>query len=460
MSDLNDSDITSKQTKPFKRQNLRPWDDPINFIPTKFSKEPKENNNNNLDAAIGKPIGKQLVNPLVNNHTSIGKQLVNPLVNDLLNIGKQENIIGNPLVNNKITIGKPIGKQKSNGLLIKSEDQKLDYNYESKTIKQLGGLQKKALFYIVNNCKTEGTLYTSPITNEFLRNLLNTDIHSVKTTIYRLVKKGIIGRKGGKRGNGGYSIFYITETVRNIVLEIARQLDLYNQLSFYLQSDKDPIGKPLVNALVNPLVNTPNVVSSSNINNITTTNLPEDFKQIDFSSLSGYGFDESHIIQIYREYTKNPKLALSSEIIQNSINALTFDLKHNNVAVSFKNSPTVVLTALLKKGQPYSSKTPEKVLSPREEAMQEYLAAQQKRNSKILEIENQAKDCAMQDWLTNLPDEELLAFNPNSDQRPDGMPEKLFEISRRKKALVTAKEYFDTVVWPSKYKQILAQDQQ
>lgn len=453
MPKLDDPNIKLKQAKPFKRQHLRPWDDPINFIPTKLSEEQKKNNNNNLDEPIGKPIGKQLVNPLVNNNALIGKQLANPLVNNLLPIGKQENIIDNPLVNNKITIGKPIGKQKSNGFSVELENQGISYKGGINVIKQLGGLQKKALLYIVDDCKTEGTLHTSPITNEFLRNLLNTDINSVKTTIYRLVNKGLIGRMEGKRGNGGYSVFYITETVRNIVLEINRQLDLYNKLSFCSRDNKEPIGKPLVNALVNPLVNPFNIVSS-NINNITTTNLPEDFKQIDLSSLSGYGLDESHIIQIYREYSKKPELSLSAEIIQNSIYALAFDLKHNNVAENFKQSPVVLLTALLKKGQPYSSKTPEKVLAPREEAMQEYALAQKKKNLKILELEIQTKDLAQQEWLNNLSEQELLGFNQNNEPRPDGMPEKVFEVSRRKKALALAKEYFDTIIWPTRQKQI------
>ena len=37
------------------------------------------------------------------------------------------------------------------------------------------------------------------------------------------------------------------------------------------------------------------------------------------------------IIQIFREYEKKPELTLSAEIIQDSINALAFDLKHNNI---------------------------------------------------------------------------------------------------------------------------------
>jgi hypothetical protein len=186
--------------------------------------------------------------------------------------------------------------------------------------------------------------------------------------------------------------------------------------------------------------------------------LPEDFKQIDFSCLTDFGFDESHLIQIYREYSKKPEISLSVEIIQNSIYALAFDLKHNKVGENFKQSPVVILTALLKKGQPYSSKTPDKVLSPREEAMQEYLQAQQKKNLKILEIETQTKDSAQQEWLNSLSEQELLGFNQSNELRPDGMPEKIFEISRRKKALAHAKEYFNTIIWPTRQKEIFSTD--
>jgi len=165
-----------------------------------------------------------------------------------------------------------------------------------------------------------------------------------------------------------------------------------------------------------------------------------------------FGFDESHIIQIYREHAKHPELSLSAEIIQNSIYALAYDLKHNDVAGSFKNAPVVVLTALLKKGQPYSSKTPHKVLSPREEAMREYLAAQEKQHQAIQELENKTKEFELLEWLKSLPKEELATFAPQ-DPCPQGMPEKVYQTSCRKKAQAAAKEYFLTMIWPQKLNQ-------
>ena len=418
------------QPEIFQRKKLRPWDDPVNFIP---SSKVFEN-----ESLISKPIGNQIVNPLVNNKETISKPISNQIEDQK-----------SSLVNNKETISKriskPIGNQFFNNFSNKTALPKINYEDKTKVIKQLCGLQKKALFYIVEECRLNGTLNTMPVTNESLRELLKTDVNSVKTTIHRLVKKGLISRQEGKKGNGGYSIFSISETVRSIIFEIARHLELHNKLSSFSNSYPNQENSFISKQLVNPLVINSNVCSSY----INTTNIPEIFQQIDYSPLKDFGFDESHIIQIYREYTKNPEIALTTEIIQNSINALAFDLKHNDVAGSFKNSPTVVLTALLKKGQPYSSKTPHKVLSPREEAMQEYITAQEKRHHKIQELENKTKEFKLQEWLKSLSEKELATFAPK-DCCPEGMPEKVYQTSRRKKALTAAKEYFITMLWPQK----------
>lgn len=465
MPRLDNPNIKLKQINSFKRQNLRPWDDPSNFIPTKIledlEKAPNKNihfNRHDNDSAndsvatdthlnskrlinnketIGKPISKQLEN---NNETNSNRTGASTETNS-----KQ---IVNELVSNSETNSKRISKHLTSFKTRNPIKEEGGYEESFKNTKLLVGLQKKALFYIVENCKLGGVLYTSPITNEFFKNLLNTDTNSVKTTIQRLVNKGIIKRKEGKKGNGGYTVFSITEAVRNSVIEINRQMETYKQL--------ETNSKQTVNGIVNNKETSKetesSVVSSSYI--INTTTLPEDLKQIDFSVLEDIGFNESHIIQIHREHMQKPELSLSVDIIQNSINNLAFDLKYNNVANNFKYPPAVVLTSLLKKGQPYSSKTPEKVLTPREESMREYLLAQEKKTSKLLEMETMAKKFELQEWLDALPEEELLEFNKNHAQ-PDGMSDRVYQTLKRKKALELAREYFDTIIWPKKHKQIL-----
>ena len=299
------------------------------------------------------------------------------------------------------------------------------------------GKELDLLLFLCDVCIKTCSLKTTEITTKTLNSYLGVNSNRLRNIVSRITKKNLIKIVAQNCSSAGaYRIFEFSKNV-------------YDKLLLKLTDSK--LSAQSKEALAEALAEAD--VVSSYINN--TTNIPENFKQIDFSPLIDFGFDESHIIQIYREYTKKPEISLSADIIQNSIYALAFDLKHNNVAESFKYSPTVVLTALLKKGQPYSSKTPEKVLTPREEAMQEYASAQKKKNLKILEIETQTKELAQQEWLNSLLDEELLEFNQNCDPCPEGMPIKIFEISKRKKSLALAKEYFDTVIWSTKQKQIL-----
>ena len=303
------------------------------------------------------------------------------------------------------------------------------------------GSQRKLLFYIYDLCKMNGNKITCPLNLNSLYENTFIEKGSIKTSLARLIQKSFLIREGIKSGRAGWVIFRIPDAVYQELFNNDVSLNL-TQTRHKL--DTKPNTEPNTNA---------SIVSSSYIN--TTTTLPDDLKQIDCSPLSEIGFDESHIIQIHREHMQKPEISLSADIIQNSINALAFDLKYNNAINDFKRPPAVVLTYLLKKGQPYSSKTPEKVTTPREEAMRQYLLAQERKNLKNLEIEVRAKELALQDWLSNLSENELSEFSHNYESCPPGMPEKIYQTSKRKKATASAKEYFDTVVWPDKLKKIL-----
>jgi len=299
------------------------------------------------------------------------------------------------------------------------------------------GKELKLLLFLHQLCVNNCSLTTAEVATKDLNDFLGIKSNRLRNLVLRLSKKKLIRvviQNCSKES--AYRIFEFSKEIYDKLLCKTISINTNNQSS---------------QALAIPLAGL-NVCSS--INNITTTYLPEEFQLIDYTSLKEIGFDDSHLIQIYREHKKRPEISLSAEIIQNSINSFAFDLKYNDVARSFKNSPAVVLTSLLKKGQPYSSKTPDKVLTPQEEAKRDYLLSQEKKQQKITEIEAKAKDLALQEWLNLLPEEELLIFN--QDLRPEGMPERLYQLSRKKKAVETAKDYFNTVLWPEKLKLILA----
>ena len=187
-----------------------------------------------------------------------------------------------------------------------------------KTFPNLSKSQKDILLFIHDSCKSCLSKISANITVDEFVKCCNLHKKSVKTTLRRLEKNKILILRAFKRGRQGWRKYEITESIYQEILLSNNAGGISSTLS---STNRD-------------------VCSSYNIN--TTTNVPEKFQKIDYSPLANFGFDESHIIQIYREYTKNPELALSIEIIQNSINALAFDLKHNGVAGSFKNSPTEI----------------------------------------------------------------------------------------------------------------------
>jgi predicted transcriptional regulator len=304
------------------------------------------------------------------------------------------------------------------------------------SIFQLSGIQKKIVLLIYESCKFHRNSVTPPISFEYLFNTTNVTKGSIKTSVQRLLKKGFLQRTNYKNGRAGWVQFRLPEKVYQELLNLdtSRSVFMDNKLDTQF--------------------NTTSPVVSSYINNTTTT-MPEEFSSIDCSPLNEIGFTESHKIQIYREYEKKPHLALAANIVQDSINALAFDLKHNKVADDFKNSPVVVLISLLKKGIPYASKTPEKFKTPQQEAMDAYLAMKEQQHKLTREAERRAFELELESWQSSLTEEELLALCP-AEEVPLKEGDMFFKAARRKIAKERARDYFEAEIWPAKKQEILS----
>ncbi len=417
-----DKGITSSHTNNSLGQLIRPWQqESVLFGHTKIQETYWQQTDNTTENKVA-----------TNSQQSDYKQVTNK---------QQAKVIINETDNKETTQPTTLSTTKL--------QQTNNYSAIKASFSSLVGLQRAIIVFIYNECKIARSKITESLTLEHISMALKASKGCIKTTIQRLEAKGFIERVVFKNGRGGWSKYAIPDLLFQELL----QYESNNKLA----TNRQQIGNNQTTQLATQLTTEGSVDSSNYIKNTTTT-LPEAFKQIDCSPLVEIGFDESHIIQIHREYIQKPELSLSAEIIQNSINALAFDLKHNNIANTFKRPTIVVFISLLKQGKPYSSVTPEKCLSPREEAMKEYLLAQEKKNLKTLEVEIKAKELALQEWICNLTDETLLEFNQDNESCPNGMPEKLYQLSRRKKALALAKEYFDAVIWPKERKKVLSEE--
>ena len=298
----------------------------------------------------------------------------------------------------------------------------------------VGGKEFDLLMYLIGLCEKECSLQTPPVFSKDLIELLAIRPSHLRNLILRLTEKGLWRIVLHKSGPHALRIF---EFGKDIYTSLVTRKNRRNQN----------------NAKASQVVIARDSLISSNIE---SEHLQDEFSQIDLTPMEEHGFNTSHIIQIYREYKANPSLKLSEEIIQDSINAMAFDLKFNNAEKDFKHAPAVVLVSLLKKGKPYSSKTPEKFVPPQVEAMRKYLEIKSKEQKEKQELENKTKEIALREWLSELPEKELLSFYQDDGQY-NNVPERAKQTLIRKKALQSASDYFEHNVWVEKKRDLMAQ---
>jgi hypothetical protein len=56
--------------------------------------------------------------------------------------------------------------------------------------------------------------------------------------------------------------------------------------------------------------------------------------------------------------------------------------------------------------------------------------------------------------MSAISEQELLEFVKDY-AHVEGVPQKIYEINKKRKALASAKDYFEMLIWPQKLKQIL-----
>lgn len=299
---------------------------------------------------------------------------------------------------------------------------------KSTIIIPLAGKELKLLFFLCNLCIQNCSLRTPEVATNELNSLLNVNSNRLRNIILRITKKNLIKVVNRKCGaNAAYRVF-----------EFSKQV--YDKLLYKLTAGNslEDLGDQLSSGMF----------SMVRGNTDTTVNREQEFKNIDYSALSSIGFNQSHLIQVQREYQTKPSATLPFNIIQDSISAMAFDLKHNNVAKDFKISPAAVLTSLLKRGIPYSSKTPEKFKTPQQEAMDEFLSFQEKKNNLNKQRENRTKNLEFEKWQKDLTEEKLLELCPESNVV--AVSKKIRKTIRMRKARELSKDYFDIEIWPER----------
>ena len=298
--------------------------------------------------------------------------------------------LGYPLGNREKGIREPLGNHKGT----------------KSNIYSLSGNEKKILKHLFLNCYQQGLRVARVILYEITKTLQISSKSVCATTLKRLVKKEIILRKGGKRGNGGFADYEIPESIyQHLILD---NLELGN--------DKGTIREPLGNHKGTDKgtdKGTSPPSSSSNNNNINTiTTRPQMSDQKDRlisewdiiqtpEILKELGFGKKHISDMKRNFK------FSASDIQELLDLYAYDLEQGELdKLKSRNiNPVRYFFGCLKKGGYNSVHGGFK--SPEEQAQEDQMALLEKRKKEKEKNRKNLEALAFNEWIEKTPDEEI-----------------------------------------------------
>ena len=427
--------LNSLKTKKKATKQYRPYDFPEPLI----EGAPNEKNNKETirehvkngvnDASIireqlgnNKETIREHVKNGVNDASIIREQLGN-------NKGTIREQLGNTLGNNKGTIREQKKEDINDANLIREPIREQDPMKKGAIREQLGndkgtnfyisvlsGNESKLVRFLFNECLKRGDR-TSKITLMETRKILKiTSKDVLKTTISRLVKKKIIKRKGGKRGNGGFALYEFPE-------DIFRQLFLAN---IQLGNNKGTIREQLGNNKgTDKGTDKGTSLSSSSsiikfINTTTTTGQEQSTETVGKGEeddkptyliripkvLFEVGFNKQHIQQVklkWPEHLKN---------LQRSLEALAHDLTDMGIEnfINYKKIGSIIAWFMgsMKLGG-YEASRPG-FLTDEEKGEREMLAKLEKRKKEKVEREEKISKLLFEEWLDTKTKEELITL--------------------------------------------------
>jgi len=289
----------------------------------------------------------------------------------------------------------------------------------STTFSSLVGLQRKLVKFVYDECKIARAKTTKQLSIEYIVTTLETPYFSIKATIQRLIKKGVVIRTGLKQGRGGWVTYGVPDLVFNEILryeetEYKPSTNLVHCSNF----EQKPSTQP----------STSLSSSSSYINNKnTTTNgaeLPEEWDNINLDLLQDIGFSESHLKQLCSLNTP--------ELVEESIKHFAFGLLNNPKTKQYPN-PINVLMGVLRKGQAWVENN---YKSLQEIAQEELVARKKAEAERLVKLEQEIYNAEFKIWESGLSATELKAIEFGTQY--------LGPLKARLKAC------FDKTIWPTK----------
>ena len=283
--------------------------------------------------------------------------------------------------------------------------QKLDFvnsdnnKFINDRIVTLYGIKKKLLFYFVELCNSSGGSITGSINVKTLISITDSTHKTIKKIIQDMTKEGLIKRMKGKTGKGGFSMFLLTESVKQAVIEYKSKINIRS------------------------IEENNNISNNLNNGNDLIDELPNEWKEINTDSLKNIGFTESQLRQLYNKKLNTP------QIIQASIDHFSFGLNYNKDKFNKYTDPLNVLMGVLRNGGRWIEKNYE---TPQERTLKELLEEKKQRQESKERLITEIINLEFPVWEKNLSEEEKKII----------VPEEIYKTKITKGIIATLKIHF------------------
>ena len=236
-------------------------------------------------------------------------------------------------------------------------------------LKLLFGNSKKIMSFFVSECIKNKSNSTTLLNNAYISQFTGVKMGSVRNTINRLIKKGILEKIPLKKGGAGApSKYYIP-------------INIYNHIGSDLNKDF-----------------TYGLGHNNEYQDFNRNELSNLWPQINFDDLKDYGFSGNHINQI-------AKLGvISPDDLQESIDYFVFDLLKNNKASEIKKSPIDFFMGILRREGFYNA--PKNYESPMEKTLRLKVAQAKQQQERRQKMENELIDIEFVEWKSNITNTE------------------------------------------------------
>lgn len=253
---------------------------------------------------------------------------------------------------------------------------------------ELVGIQQKIVLALFKSCTLTGQNLTQKITLDYLASTANVNKKSLKTTMNRLKRKGVIIVAEYKDGRGGWTKYNLANNVYEDIVKSGAWEQGNGKQTVYKGHTEEGT----------EAVTTGSYSSSSNIKT-TTTDLDDAWKNIDCTPLEDIGFCTEHLKQLMGRNT--------AEIVQQSIHHFAFYLETHQ-----PGDPLKLFMGVLRKGQAWIET---KYQSPQERALKAVLEAKREEQERVEKMEAELLEFNFSDWVSKLTEEQQRAIvNPVS----------------------------------------------